>query len=427
MLLTVGLALSSTLKADQHRLGEVPQNKAGTASTRASIVEQNQLEIPGRVYVDGRLRLAHVDEAGFPKEATSTTLRLRFGYESPVVAGIAYAVLEGEHISAIGAEKFNDTLNLRTMFPAVADPEGTELNQGYVGIVALPDTEVRFGRQEIAFDNQRFVGTARFRQNEQTFDALRISNTAIDDWQANYAYVFNFNRVLGDDSPLGDFDSQSHLFNLNYRGFDGWTLAAYAYLLDLPDNPVLSSKTIGARAEGRHTLRFNRDVEALFNVEVANQTDYADNTIDFSLGYYVVEPGVRWGAFEARVGLEVLAGNGRQAFQTPFGTLHAFNGISDKFLVTPPDGLTNSYIKLGYDFDSVRVANRQIGENLTVSGAYHDFSAEDNGTEYGSEWSAKIALRINRAWSLAIEHAQFEADKLCADTQKSWLTAAFKY
>ena len=42
------------------------------------------------------------------------------------------AVFDVEWIESIGREKFNDTINGRTRYPVVADPEDTQINQLYI-------------------------------------------------------------------------------------------------------------------------------------------------------------------------------------------------------------------------------------------------------------------------------------------------------
>ena len=55
----------------------------------------------------------------------------------------------------------------------VADPKGTELNQGYVQYKGIDNVGLKLGRQRINLDNQRFIGGVGWRQQEQTFDAFR--------------------------------------------------------------------------------------------------------------------------------------------------------------------------------------------------------------------------------------------------------------
>jgi len=75
------------------------------------------------------------------------------------------------------------------------------LNRLQVAYSGLPDTVVTVGRQRINLDNQRFVGAVAFRQNEQTFDALRVANTSVKGLSLSYAFVNQVNRFFGNESP----------------------------------------------------------------------------------------------------------------------------------------------------------------------------------------------------------------------------------
>ena len=105
----------------------------------------------------------------------------------------------------ICGENFNDTVNGKTQFPVVADPEATEVNQVYLTYGGVPDTTLRFGRRAINLDNQRWIGSVGFRQNEQTFDSVTLANSSLDNLTAQYTYVFGVQRIFGDDSVVGDF------------------------------------------------------------------------------------------------------------------------------------------------------------------------------------------------------------------------------
>jgi hypothetical protein len=65
------------------------------------------------------------------------------------------------------------------------------------------------------------------------------------------------------------------------------------------------------------------------------QRPYRDGASIIDADYYRIDLG--WSIDALHLGLmrEVLAGNGRYAFQTPLATLHAFNGATDKFPMTP--------------------------------------------------------------------------------------------
>jgi len=136
-------------------------------------------------------------------------------------------------------------------------------------------------------------------------------------------------------------------------------LAAYGYLFEVDDDPTLSSRTLGVRLTGDRPL--GSDWAATLELDLAHQTDYADNPRDFALAYYLVRPGVVYRGLEAWVGYEVLDGDRRQAVQTPFGNLHKLRGFADVFATTPAVGIVDRHVGVGwkrpklFGFDSLRL------------------------------------------------------------------------
>ena len=126
------------------------------------------------VHADIRYRLEFVDQQGIAKDAAASTLRLRTSLQTAEWNGLS-AVVEGEAILAIGKERFNDTINGRTQYPVVADPEDILLNQAYIRWKPDRRIEVTAGRQAVNLDNQRWIGSVGWRQNDQTLDAVKIS------------------------------------------------------------------------------------------------------------------------------------------------------------------------------------------------------------------------------------------------------------
>lgn len=81
----------------------------------------------------------------------------------------------------------------------------------------LPGTVAKIGRQVITVDNHRFVGHVGWRQNNQTFDAGLVKNTSIPGLTLTYGYIDKVNRIFGNDSPNGDWDSESHILHAAYK------------------------------------------------------------------------------------------------------------------------------------------------------------------------------------------------------------------
>ena len=83
------------------------------------------------------------------------------------------------------------------------------MGQGFIQY-ASGDTTVRAGRQELIFDNARFVGNVGWRQHHQTFDAINVSNESVAGATFRYAYVDRVHRIFGDRQ-----DIDGHLLNVN--------------------------------------------------------------------------------------------------------------------------------------------------------------------------------------------------------------------
>ena len=373
----------------------------------------------GKFSVNIRYRFEFVEQDGKSNDAYANTVRTRIGYETGDFHGFILGA-EIENVLGIGSERYNDTINGKTNYPVVADPENTEANQYYIGFNGVPETKIKIGRQRLFLDNQRFVGTVGFRQNEQTFDAARLTTNVIPDVTATYAYVFLVNRIFGEDSPVGDFESNSHLLNVSYSGIPFGKLTGYGYLLDLDEAPTLSSKTFGARFAGKQAL--SEPWSMFYAVEAAMQSAHANNPTKGNFKYYLIEPGIAYQTFKARIGYEVLTGNGRQAFQTPLATLHAFQGWADKFLTNPATGMEDRYVRLDYVAKGL-----DFLDGTKLIGVYHDFNAQSSSADYGSEVDFMISRKVYDYFTVELKYANYDAKDSATDTEKFWASVTFKY
>lgn len=356
----------------------------------------------GEVSADVRYRFEFVDQNNGLKEAKASTLRTRLGYRTAEFMSTR-GFIEFEDIRTIAKESFNSTTNGRSGYSVVADPEVTELNQGYLSFTALPDTDFKLGRQRIVLDNARFVGNVGWRQNEQTFDAVTLVDTTSSKLDFFYAFAENINTVTG-----GDREMKAHLINTGLDAPGSAQLSAYAYLIDFDDIPRDSAKTFGGR------LIWPTDLvgwRAIFTLEYANQSDHKDGDKGIDADYWL-------GEFEAvinrensiKVGYEILQGDGYSGFETPLATKHGFNGWADQFLDTPRDGLEDLYVAV--------VGKSGTWQLMTV---YHRFSAEQGGADYGTEWDFLMARQFGDQYSLVTKYARYRAKDFAADTDKVWL------
>ena len=182
----------------------------------------------------------------------------------------------------------------------------------------------------------------------------------------------------------------------------------------------MSSRTLGVRLSGDQSL--NQSTKILYSAEYANQQDHGVNPLSFSHDYLLAEAGIAAGPVTAKVGFERLEGNGSSALQTPLATLHAFNGWSDKFLVTPANGLRDIYADIGYKLTGDGPLK---GTNFRL--IYHDFRSTRLGIGYGSEWDAVISVPVRNNITLLGKLARYDADRFSTDTTKAWFSIEAKF
>lgn len=376
-------------------------------------------------YIDARYRFEHVDQHGFSKDAKASTLRTKLGYKTGTLYDFS-AVMEVENVTEIGGQPYNDTVNGKTAYPVVADPDGTEINKAYLQYAGIPDTTLRVGRQDHNLDNQRFIGTVGWRQNDQMYDSAMILNQSLKDTTLMYSYVSNVNRIFGDDHPFGDLDTRTHILNASYNGWEYGKITGYGYLIDLDDAALdgLSSKTFGARFAGSRPL--GDDFTLLYTVEYARQSEHGDNPVSYDADYWALESGLGYKGLIVKAGYEELGSDngGTVSFQTPLATLHAFNGWADKFLTTPATGLEDAYLSVSYQ---VNGTDSEWIDGTKLGVIYHDFSAETGGADYGDEWDAVISRDFLEHYSVMLKYADYNADSFATDTQKFWLVFGAKF
>ena len=162
-------------------------------------------EVKFKPLIDARLRYETVDQTGIANDADSVTLRMRSGGE--LTKGPFSFLAEAEATLAI-SEDYNSGVNGKTLFPVVADPQNIELNRIQLQYKTKPLT-VTIGRQRIYLDDQRFVGAVGWRQNEQTFDAVRVEWTGVKNLKADVTYSWSDRTIWGIDGVKNGTNQQA--------------------------------------------------------------------------------------------------------------------------------------------------------------------------------------------------------------------------
>lgn len=395
----------------------------------------------GKLIFEVRGRYEAVDQthtATLLDKGDAFTVRTRLGWETAEWNGLK-GLVEFEDVRQVGNEHYavnvpgaaTPPLNGadKSRYPIINDPDVTELNRAQLTWTPSAALQVTAGRQRINIDDQRFVGGVAWRQDEQTFDAVR-ADVALGRFKATYAYVTHINRILGE---LRDWDSDSHLFNATWSPAEALRLQGFVYALDFGNSAANSSITRGAKASGKAWLGL---YQLAYNATFARQSDYRHNTANFDLDYVSGDLAATFDIYTARIAYESLEGDGTRGFTTPLATVHAFNGWSDAF-VSP--GGNKSFVdgiedrNLGVNVKPRFKATYFFNTDLIVR--YHDFDDQRTGADLGHEWDVQFTAAITPKLTLLVKYADFQRERTVpvgtatppASRTKTWLSLEYKF
>lgn len=380
----------------------------------------------GTAILELRTRFEEVQQSGRANEGEQLSLRTRAGWQTANWNGLQ-ALVEFEDVRDLGAERYDSGINGKTSYGQIFDPEVTELNRLQLSWKASDAFVATIGRQRINIGDQRFIGSVAWRQDEQTFDAIRF-DTKLGAFEATYAYIDHVNRIFGEQQ---DWSSDSHVLDAGYTVGEPLRFGAFVYALDF-DRPNAaavrnqSGLTWGARASGKAQAG---DVKLDYGVRWARQSEYGSSLLDYELDYMSADVTAGLDKFAIRFGYEELEGNGVRGFTTPLGSLHAFNGWSDAFIAggvkTTPDGLRDLNITLSWNpdwaFGDVK------GFSFLVR--HHDFEASRTGAGMGEEWNALASGQLAQNLSWLLKFADYDGPGVLLapqDRTRIWLGLEWK-
>lgn len=393
----------------RRQLGAALGSLVLSGSTAADII--TDMVAGGKGSGQLRLRYEKVQQQGFANAADATTLRTQVGFQFADVYGVG-GFVQLEDVHSFGSDNYNSTINGLTTLPLIVDPQAAEVNQAFASYKGF-NTVAKFGRQVITYDNHRFIGDVGWRQNQQTYDGFTLVNQYLPGTTISLAHVTDVNTIFSElNAARGDVELTGNFLNIAYKGFKPLAIIPYGYFIDYDTGqffaPTASHSDIGLRLDGMTGDK----LKWLYTAEYAQQSDYKGGTstgagaidADYMFGMF----GVGVGKIQFKLNYELLSGNGTYAFQTPFATLHAFNGWADKFLVTPADGLEDTFLSIG-------------GAPLyaiNFMAMYHKFKSDNLGFDYGDELDVSVGRKFGKVL-LLLKYADYQGDKNALNTARN--------
>ena len=367
---------------------------------------------------EARLREEYVEQGGLAESSDAVTLRLRTGVQ--VKAEGWSALVEAQGTLAI-VDRYFDGLHGSATRPVIADPQNIALYRAqlqYRGkAVALT-----LGRQRISLDDDRFVDAALFRQNAQTYDAVRLEWTGVPHLRVDATYAWQVRTIWGidgfgvrpssiggdnvfvevsHDSPVGRITGFGYLASQNDPAYQGFRL---------------SSQTFGARFAGNRPLTAHAKIN--YKLTYAYQSDWQRNPNRYSARFYLFDLSLDIARFRLGAAYEVTgASNGTAftSFQFPVGAGIRYRGFTNKFTPTPPDGLRDLYGSVAL---TVPTAGRF--RSVTAQAVFHRFESDRLVRHYGNEIDLQLSGKIGR-YTLMARYGEYDPDLFATRTRKFWL------
>lgn len=345
------------------------------------------------------------------------------------------SIIELDHVETTLKNQHSDGVRLNGK-PIIPDAPGSEINQLFLQYDGSA-LSLTAGRQAIELDNQRFIGNISFWQNEQTFDAGRINYKLFSSSEINYAYIYNANRIFGQDastrlnandigfeemnglrpvSQLGDHEHNTHLIRLEFNEWDYSQLVAFSYLIDNKDQPVVSNDTFGLA----YSFKFKPN-NLHFRLEIEGATQHRPTLQNVeNIPYYRLDFGLGLRSLEVSGQYEVLGSKNNVAFTTPLGSLHEFNGWADKFGGTPSLGLIDQSIKLKWRLAPWKLDIR-----------FHSFKQQKDDLSLGTELDFDLSCKLKKGQEILLRFADFKAsnnqENISSDVRRIILSYSYNF
>ncbi|MGB0869223.1 MAG: alginate export family protein [Flavobacteriales bacterium] len=297
------------------------------------------------------------------------------------------------------------------------NPFSLSIHQAWSNIHLSKKFDLKLGRQEIAYDDQRIFGNVGWAQQARSHDAA-IVKYKNDGLNMDLGLAFNQNQagLEGTNYQIGNnYKSLQYLrVNKAWDNFEGSVLVLNNGLQNLTNSPEEDYETFYSQTIGTHfKYKLNESLKFTGNVYFQTGKDRADRDVSAHLfgleaSYKEKDSKLNYG-----LGFEMQSGNAydentkNNAFTPFYGTNHKFNGLMDYFYVGNHGnsvGLVDLYGKIGFKLKD----KSQITAMAHYFTSAEDINADgdrDLGTEidlvYSHKLNADVTIKAGYSHMLA--------------------------
>jgi len=170
--------------------------------------------VAGKPILDVNFRWEYAKADTF-QNSHAATVRTRLGYQTKTFYGFTGLAEMVNTASPKPSGYFDGVENNDGPQTLVADPDRTDVNRAWLKFAKeeWAGLDLKTGRQRIKLDDDRWIGNVGWRQNEQTYDAVRLQTSlGLENLVVQYIYAWQVNRIFADNGPDNrrDYGPKSH-------------------------------------------------------------------------------------------------------------------------------------------------------------------------------------------------------------------------
>lgn len=353
----------------------------------------------------------------------STEIRPRFEYRHGFKTLIADSLDAASFVSqrtrlnlAYGDEKLKAFVSLQNVRVwgevsslSVSDKNGTAIHEAWAELMLSKQFSLKFGRQEINYDDQRIFGNVGWAQQARSHDALIAIFKPNEKHRLDLGLAMNetSETLFETDYLINDYKSFQYLwYHINFDTVSLSVLAlnnGLAFEDEDEKQKVDYNQTLGSRITYSKN-KLKADASIYFQTGKIADTDLSALNLAGNMSYKIND------VLKAGLGAEYFSGtdmnstdNKLKSFTPWFGTNHKFNGLMDYFYVgnhINSVGLLDVNANLGYTY-----------EKFSASLASHLFSAtatvvDEFGNDINTNLGTELDLVLGYQW---IKNVNFQA------------------
>jgi alginate export protein len=295
-----------------------------------------------------------------------------------------------------------------------SDKNGLAIHEAWGIVNFKPNFAVKFGRQEIIYDDHRIFGNVGWSQQARSHDAA-IFKFGNKNYKLDLGFAYNQDKeaIFGNIYTVtGNYKAiQYAWYHKDWNNLKASFLFLNNGLQNVEAEEIRYSQTLGTHLKYKAS-----DVLSLsMNTFLQSGKDVADNDLNaylvgLDLGYKVSSD------WKLGVGFEIQSGNDNAtigdkntAFTPFYGTNHKFNGFMDYFYV----GNHLNSVGLIDIFANVKA---KLGEKSSLTAIVHNFSAqaeiaENVDKQLGTEIDLVYNHKFNKDVTIGAGYSQMLASK----------------